>query len=127
MHNRIDRLPDDLFRFNPNLRLLDVRNNILVHVGYRIFDNLRLLASVRFNFNICTNTNGADATEVARLKNELITQCPATRDMIPSNDRMAELERKIQFFKDKLSAMDYFVTNNLRYKIYFRIIFFSWN
>lgn len=105
-YNNLERLPADLFRFNPNLKRLDMRNNKIVHVGYRILDNYGRLDDVHFNFNICIDRYGDTPATMVTLKRELNDKCPPTRDMIPSNDRFSELENEIDAMKNKIAQLE---------------------
>lgn len=81
--NKIQVLDGDLFKFTPNIQLIDFDNNQLIHIGLNILNPLWNLRTAHFSGNNCISRSVASATpsDIASFKLELSTKCPPSIDM----------------------------------------------
>lgn len=51
--NKLKSLNGDLFKYNPNLRIIDFENNLIEHIGHDLLKGLTRLWYTNFQFNPC--------------------------------------------------------------------------
>ncbi|CAO1343794.1 unnamed protein product [Diamesa hyperborea] len=73
--NQIEELPTGLFSNNLNLLHIYLHENKLKYIGTGMFDGLTKLNVVDTSRNICMSKNYGSSTEIAHLKNDIVTKC----------------------------------------------------
>lgn len=76
-YSLISTISGDLFQNTPKMKVISFWNNAkLSHVGENLLGNLQHLEGVWFVSNKCINIQATDPTQIAQLKQNLLTNCP---------------------------------------------------
>lgn len=85
-NNYIERLPGDLFQYNPKLILIAIDYNNVFYIGFNIVSELKFLEVFSFRKNPCTDysydkkPNEGD-WKFKKLQYKLLWECPPTLEM----------------------------------------------
>jgi hypothetical protein len=84
----VEIVEDDLFDFNPNLKLVGFDHSNILHIGENAMENLYDLRSLWFHNNPCTTSRSktSSATEVFSVMEKIKKSCPPLEEVtkIPS-------------------------------------------
>lgn len=80
----IERIPGNLFSYNPQMKLINFGNNFISRIGANLLEPIQnTLVSVSFLNNICVNLSGSTPGSISILINHIKIYC---EDLVTSSD-----------------------------------------
>lgn len=73
--NQLEAIEDDLFKYNPDLIYISLRQNFIKEIGPNVFNQLDKLTILELDRNECVNENAVGRYAVARLIEQLNEKC----------------------------------------------------
>lgn len=81
--NQLEILEGDLFKFNPEIMIVNFENNKIIQIGCGLLDPLIRLEEIKFKGNYFYSSNAHTKLEVANVKMELSSQTCEHGDALP--------------------------------------------
>jgi hypothetical protein len=77
----LEEIDDDLFEFSPNLDVLKLCENRILHISQNTFLLTPKLRSLHLSNNPCIDRGAYDSTEVQEFIKETVQNCPPSSQM----------------------------------------------
>lgn len=114
--NQIEVLEEGLFDFNPDLVYINIRDNKIVHIHSKVFDNLKKVTHIYLNSNTCTNKYATSPSQIQELIQQISSKCQNT-EFLNLESKLKNLENSIkslnsQTFKNQLAGIEVEIKNS---------------
>lgn len=94
--NEIQVIEHELFKFNTKLKEISLEHNHIQHVAPNVFDELKQLQKIYFNFNPCVMASDFNHWEKDNITAEIFQKCPPRIDDSSNWDASEDLNIETQ-------------------------------
>ena len=101
-NNKIEELPNGLFKNNVNLETIKFYYNKLKFIGSTLFDGLTKLNLVYLNKNVCINKYYTKSTAITQLKEDIKAQCFNPTEIVKPRSNFLINREKVSNFLDQI-------------------------